>query len=281
MSLEQRVAALVVCPGCHGALRRGSDELQCAACRTSYPILGGVPVLFHPDSIFHGTATIPTGQGPPVPLYRRWSPQLTMWLDEEIFRLLNMCTDDMAILNVGSGAGRFDDRIRPGLRTINLDVAWSPRVHLLADGHFLPFENDSLDGIFSNAVLEHVQRPWIVAEEMWRVLKPGGRIFVQAPFLNIVHDTHDYFRFSDRALDVLFSRFTKVASGISGGPSSLLGPFLVEYLLCFVPGTYPKKAARRLFGLLAMPLKHADRLIRRSDRLRIVADAFYYVGVKR
>jgi SAM-dependent methyltransferase len=51
----------------------------------------------------------------------------------------------------------------------------------------LPFGSASLDGIGCFAVLEHVKTPWILAEEFARVIKPGGKIFIDWPFLQHVH----------------------------------------------------------------------------------------------
>jgi SAM-dependent methyltransferase len=51
----------------------------------------------------------------------------------------------------------------------------------------LPFETASLDGIGCFAVLEHVRQPWKMAEEFARVTKPGGKLFVDWPFLQPVH----------------------------------------------------------------------------------------------
>lgn len=37
---------LMACPGCAGILRTVAESLLCAGCKTSYPVLGGIPVLF-------------------------------------------------------------------------------------------------------------------------------------------------------------------------------------------------------------------------------------------
>ncbi|WP_231639372.1 class I SAM-dependent methyltransferase [Sphingomonas profundi] len=50
-----------------------------------------------------------------------------------------------------------------------------------------PIRSGSLDGIGCFAVLEHVTEPWRVAEEFRRMLKPGGKLFVDWPFLQPVH----------------------------------------------------------------------------------------------
>lgn len=42
-------------------------------------------------------------------------------------------------------------------------------------------ENESVDGVMSFQALEHVFYPWKAMYEMYRVLKPGGRLFINVP----------------------------------------------------------------------------------------------------
>lgn len=277
---------LIVCPVCRGRLSVRSAELRCVACERTYPLVRGVPILIHPQSRFFGTATPPRpgSRGGLFAAIESKVPSrlpLTTWIDRSVFQLLGRLTPDMAVLNLGSGDGTFDRYMPEGLPLINLDVTLNDRSDVVADGHHLPFEDSSLDAVFSNAVLEHVERPWVVADEIWRVLKPGGWVFVNVPFLNVIHDVNDYFRFTDKGLRTLFARFDEVRAGVSSGPSSFLGPFLIEYVLCFVPTRPLQRVARQVLSLLMWPLKYADFLIRKNPRIRTTADAFYFVGVKR
>jgi SAM-dependent methyltransferase len=205
---------------------------------------------------------------------------MTIWLDRSMFELMTRLPSGSTVLNVGSGIGAFDRYIPRGLKLINLDIEPSARTQVVADAHSIPFPDDSIDAIFSNAVLEHVRKPWVVADEMWRVLKPGGMVFIAVPFLNVIHDEEDYYRFTDRGLRVLFERFEEVKAGVSAGPSSFFGPFLIEYALCFVPTRPLRIIARQLLAIVTWPLKYLDLLVKRNPRLRLTADGFYFVGVK-
>ncbi len=49
------------------------------------------------------------------------------------------------------------------------------------DGKILPFLNNSQDFVYSSHVLEHVGDPVGTLEEWFRVIKPGGHIFVVVP----------------------------------------------------------------------------------------------------
>ena len=58
---------------------------------------------------------------------------------------------------------------------------------IMTPGSRYPIASDSLDGIGCFAVLEHVEQPWLVAAEFRRMLKPGGKVFIDWPFLQPVH----------------------------------------------------------------------------------------------
>lgn len=49
---------------------------------------------------------------------------------------------------------------------------------LVADGEQMPFRDESFDVVMSVAVLEHVKRPAVYLREAFRVLRPGGHLFL-------------------------------------------------------------------------------------------------------
>jgi SAM-dependent methyltransferase len=50
-----------------------------------------------------------------------------------------------------------------------------------------PIKDETFDGIGCFAVMEHTRKPWMVAREIYRMLKPGGKIWIDWPFLQPVH----------------------------------------------------------------------------------------------
>ena len=78
----------------------------------------------------------------------------------------------------------------------------------------LPFRDDSLDVCYSSNVLEHVSDPWLMADEMVRVTKPGGRLLI-CEFSQPVNKA-----FRTVYSEYLMAAFPPVARTLSSNPDS-------------------------------------------------------------
>ena len=96
-------------------------------------------------------------------------------------QLLHQLEPDAHVLDLGAGNRRRAPNV------INLEIEATPEIDILADGHLLPFKDNTFDAVISEAVLEHVYSPDTVVSEVYRVLKPGGYICVAVPFLQGYH----------------------------------------------------------------------------------------------
>ena len=68
----------------------------------------------------------------------------------------------------------------------------------------LPFADGSFDLVLLDSVLEHVPDPVALLAEGRRLLKPGGNIFGDVPFLQPLHlAPHHYFNFTPYGLEVV------------------------------------------------------------------------------
>lgn len=64
------------------------------------------------------------------------------------------------------------------------------------------------DTVICCSVLEHTPTPWKMAENITRLTKSGGTVYVSVPWVQRYHPyPDDYFRFSPRGIESLFSEF--------------------------------------------------------------------------
>ena len=69
----------------------------------------------------------------------------------------------------------------------------------------IPVSDHRYDYILFNQVMEHLPEPKVVLKELFRVLKPGGKMIYTAPLFYEEHDTpYDFFRYTQYAIRYLF-----------------------------------------------------------------------------
>jgi SAM-dependent methyltransferase len=124
----------------------------------------------------------------------------------QIAKFISRYATDERILDIGSG-GSLYDRYFPSRLTVDIDPARRPEI--VGDAHALPFSDGEFACVLCTEVLEHTERPEVVAGELMRVLKPGGVLVLTTRFVYPIHDSPgDYFRFTKYGLRKLFSRWT-------------------------------------------------------------------------
>ena len=99
---------------------------------------------------------------------------------------------------------RFDAKFR----YFSLDLEKGDIIGDICSASFLA-EHGALAGhfdvIYSNNVFEHLRRPWVAAQNIVAMLKPGGIAVTIAPFAVRYHEVPaDYFRYTHTGLASLF-----------------------------------------------------------------------------
>jgi SAM-dependent methyltransferase len=90
----------------------------------------------------------------------------------------------------------------------------SPHVNLRLDIMDTKLEKDTYDMVVASAILEHVPYPGRAVDEMHRILKPGGRVFVAVPFNQPYHPSpFDFFRFTPDGILVIMEQFREIDFG--------------------------------------------------------------------
>jgi SAM-dependent methyltransferase len=184
--------------------------------------------------------------------------------------------DKQLVVDLGAGTRSYDNKV------VCVDGYGYETVHLVADLSALPFADASIDGIISEAVLEHVPDPYAHVAEMLRVLKPGGKVLCCFPFMAAFHASpHDYTRLTRPGLERLFSKFEVEDVLIAGGPTSGLLWTFQEWLA--MVGSF---GSERLYRLLVpvtwvlSPLKYLDVLLIRHPAAHVIASSLTVLAKK-
>ena len=128
------------------------------------------------------------------------SPVVFQSLEDELKPILKYVRG--TVLNAGCGSRDITTfLIRNGATSVeNCDITSSIPNAIIADLTNIPRPDNSYDVILFNAVLEHVQYPDRVMQELRRLLKPNGHLLLCVPFMQPYHPAPDYRRYSREGL---------------------------------------------------------------------------------
>jgi len=221
--------------------------------------------------------------------FRRWfsrlpEPQYTRFRNLKLFDWMNQNAPGKRVLNLGSGNGHFDHYLHKDIKPLHLDISSSVRnLDIIADAHCLPFKDRCFEVVYSIAVIEHLKRPWVAMDEIARVLRSGGHVVLEVPFLNVIHAEQDYFRFTDKGIRSLLDekRFEIIFEQVDSGGGSFLSVFLLSYSEQFIPTTIMKAFWRVFMRYPFCLFKYLDLPINGSRTLRMTANSFLCIGRKR
>jgi SAM-dependent methyltransferase len=190
------------------------------------------------------------------------------------------------VLNIGCGSNiGCGWKLWKNIKTNNVtnaDIKMGKGVDIVADAHNLPFSDDTFDAIIMQAVVEHLHSPNQAIDEAYRVLKKGGYIYLEVPFLQGFHaDPHDYQRYTLKGLEKLLNKYHKIElMGISVGVfctfiwiirdfmSNITKIKIVNYLLRFV------------FSWILAPFRYLDYLFYNTKASERLASEYYILAKK-
>jgi SAM-dependent methyltransferase len=174
--------------------------------------------------------------------------------------------------SIGLGAdGLYND---DAIELVGTDAYASPHTVLVADAHRLPFDDGVFDGVWIQAVLEHVLEPAAVVAELHRVLRAEGLVYAETPFMQQVHErAYDFSRFTQSGHRWLFRKFSEISAGPVGGAGVALA-WSIRYFARALG------AGNKLSRLIVLPFFWV-RFLDMFARGRAVADAaggFFFLG---
>lgn len=290
--------ALFCCPKCQSSLNFKEDTISCSniSClynsNSSFNFIQSQPILVDFEHSILEKEYIISSSGNslisrPSSKIREWARNISYLKGVSIIqKKLRLFLDEVKknnhkprILIVGGatvGLGIEGIYKEDNIEIISFDIYSSEYTNFIADAHSIPLKNNSIDGIIIQSVLEHVLDPQQVVSEITRVLKEGGIVFSDTPFLQQVHEgPYDFTRFTESGHRWLFRNYSLIDSGVVFGFGTTL-IWTIKYLINSV--TRSRKVAT-ILSFAFIWLQILDYLIPNKYAIDM-ASSFYFIGKK-
>ena len=167
------------------------------------------------------------------------------------------------VVDLGAG-GR---QVAP--HAVTVDFCPLPGTGVVADVTATPFADGSVDLVIATGLLEHVADERRLLAEIHRILRRGGVVHIELPFLQQYHeDPIDVRRYTMPGLALLLEQhgFEVLGRGVHIGPTVTILTLLSYYAALLFEG--PSRSARLLsnaaFAAIAVvgwPLRYLDRFL--------------------
>jgi len=187
-------AEVLACPLCLGEIHDAGSLFECRQCQTTFPLRRGTPIFTKRGDVLlsHLLETNPTNPN---------------GVDQT--RIIQ--AHDL-VLDLGAGNPRESEHYPNVVFHEFVQYAHSDVVSLCDR---LPYRSGIFDAVISKAVFEHLARPWEMADELYRVLKPGGLLHVDTAFMYPLHaDPYHFFNMTLHGANEIFKRFKTVRCGV-------------------------------------------------------------------
>lgn len=263
-------------------LDRSDSRLACSVCGATYPVTSGRLVIeedsgrSRPDLLDRVKAPFRRFPGLYRFLVNLVSP---LYFDGTQRRFVrdHIRGKEGTFVSLGSGNDVVDEAV------VNVDVFAYDHVDIVSDIGRLPFQDDSVDLVMSVSVLEHVPDPQGVIEEIFRVLRPGGLVYTDVPFVVGYHASpRDFNRWTHEGVLRLHHRFETIRVVNNGGPTSALLWVFQEWVAVLL--SFGSRRLHVLIYVLAMlttfPLKFLDVALKHTPLAKHISSCFIYIGRK-
>lgn len=212
--------------------------------------------------------------------FLRGTSELSQRNCDRFIAAMRQNSDQPRVLVIGSGtrgAGTNALWEHPDLSLVGTDIYVSPNVDVVCDAHYLPFPAETFDGVWIQAVLEHVVEPIEVVAELERVLKTDGIVYAETPFMQQVHEgAYDFTRYTVLGHRYLFRKFEAIDFG--GNKGAEVG--LAWSMRYFTWAVFRSRFLAQILGLLAGVLLKPFRYLTSKESLFDSPAGVYFLGKK-
>ena len=292
MRITTKLQERLICPHCRSQLHARGESFVCKSCGNDYPVIAGIPILIDEESsgfrINNYQRPRPLSGAERVKraareLLPRISLNVAARRNYRKFRELLLAENAQPrVLIVGgatAGAGTSELLADERIEFVESDVAIDERTTLVCDAQTLPFADETFNGVIIQAVLFYLPEYRRCISEMFRVLKPGGIVYSESPFMEqVVGGAYDFYRFTLRGHEYQFRQFEKLSSGVSGGPA-MATAWSIQYLMLSFTGNAALRAAMRVFCKCTLFwMKYLDLLLVNKPGAVDAAAGTYFMG---
>lgn len=287
------MSKILCCPSCRSSI---DHSFYCEKCDVKYPVVGNVPILINEkNSIFsfgdYGEKDAYSffGKQSKLSKMKKLLPDTGFnYAAAENYKLFSSSVTNLAekpsVLIIGggeTGKGMKDLLQNPNIEFIHTDVSYTDLIQTICDSHDLPFKDNSFDGVIVQAVLEHVVDPYRCVAEIHRVLKDGGIVYAETPFMQQVHGgAYDFTRFTWLGHRRLFREFRELKSGTCGGPGMALAWSWEYFWRSFVSGKLSMKVMKLFSTLTGFCWKYFDHYLKNKPNTLDASSGNYFMGKK-
>ena len=292
---------ILTCPKCHLPVQEVDQHFECAnKCNEAYPIYHDVPVLIDPEASVFSFSDFANNtppdiffkayKNPVLQFFKKIRPDITLNLASkknytEIALQLQGISNPRILIIGGSIDGQGISALKKNLPTgtvlVESDVAHGPNTNIIIDAHQIPFQDNCFDLVIAQAVLEHVLDPFICVSEIYRVLKPGGMVYAETPFMQQVHGgKFDFHRFTELGHRRLFRHFKEENSGLVAGAGSMMAWAFLYFITSFSPNKKVDKALSYIGSFASFWLKYFDYLLNQNKGSFDAACGLFFLGKK-
>lgn len=197
---------ILVCPQCKQKLAKQTQQLFCANCSTAFPISSSGQINLLPQKNaqtklqFDPTLPLTANEHDFVELKARSNPEvdysgkeIPFHLSREFLTYLPKAKNTesyMLDLGCGDATHRWVYE-HAGYKYAGLDIE-NASAPIIGDAHCLPFPDSLFDLVIAVTVFEHIRFPFVAMNEVFRVMKSGGKFMGTVAFLEPFHGNSYY-----------------------------------------------------------------------------------------
>jgi SAM-dependent methyltransferase len=218
---------------------------------------------------------------PPPPIVNCISRKKLEVIRAALFKSENKILDIGSGLRKGVGARIWLGNASANCEVVNLDIVDGESVDIVADATDIPDGIGPFDAVIMQAVPEHVANQQALFSEAKRMLKNGGYLYIEMPFLQGFHaDPDDYWRMTLPGLKLQVSDMNLIESGVSCGPTGALIWIITDLFSSLTGCSKLNICIRFMLRWIFSPFRYIDFLVSETEASNRLAAEYFILAQK-